>query len=59
MPEDNPEPNPRRALIGLIALVAAIAVVVFVMDELHRSARLQDCFASGRTNCVPIETHLP
>jgi hypothetical protein len=57
MSDDNPDPSPRRALIGLVALVTFVAVVLFIMYRLNQSARLQDCLASGRTNCVPIETH--
>jgi len=56
MAEENPGPNPRRALLGLAAIVAAILAALFVMDRLHQAARLQDCFASGRTNCMPIES---
>ena len=56
MAEEDPGPNPRRALIGLVVLAAAIAVVLFIVYRLDQAARLQDCFASGRTNCAPIET---
>jgi hypothetical protein len=45
----------RRALLGLILLIALICGVLFIMHQLHESARLQDCIASGRTNCAPIE----
>jgi hypothetical protein len=55
MPDDAPGPSPHRALIGLVAIVVGIAAVVFVMYRLHQSTRLEDCFASGRTNCAPIE----
>lgn len=51
-----PEPNPRRALAGLLAIVLLVVAVLFIMYRLHQSARIQDCFASGRTNCAPIET---
>jgi hypothetical protein len=57
MSDDNPEPRPHRALIGLLALVALVVVVLFIMNRLHQSAQMQDCLASGRTNCAPIETH--
>jgi hypothetical protein len=56
MSDDDPGPNPRRALIGLIAIVAMIGAVLFIMHRLNQAARLQDCVASGRTNCAPIET---
>ena len=50
-----PEPSPRRALVGLLALVAMIGAVLFIMHRLNQAARIQDCVASGRTNCAPIE----
>jgi hypothetical protein len=43
-----------------VAVLALAAVLVFLgwllVRELGRSAHVQDCFASGRTNCAPIET---
>lgn len=49
-------PNSRlRSMVGLALLAALFAGVWFVMTELRRSARLQDCYASGRTNCVTID----
>ncbi len=51
-----PEPNPRRALVGLLAIVGLIVAVWFIMHRLNQAAQIQDCVASGRTNCAPIET---
>ena len=56
MADEDPGPNPRRALIGLIAIVALIGAVLFIMHRLNQAAQIQDCVASGRTNCAPIET---
>ncbi len=56
MSDDEPPSHPLRSLIGLVALVVMIAVVVFVMYRLHQASALQDCLASGRTNCMPIAT---
>ena len=53
--EEDPGPRPHRALIGLAAFIVAIAGVLFVMYRLHQAGRMQDCLASGRTNCAPIE----
>ncbi|MBV9251321.1 MAG: hypothetical protein JO227_18980 [Acetobacteraceae bacterium] len=47
--------SPRRALAGLIAIVVLICAVLFIISRLRESARMQDCLASGRTNCAPIE----
>jgi hypothetical protein len=33
-----------------------MAAVWYLMRELRQSASLQDCIASGRTNCAPIAT---
>ncbi len=55
MADDDPGPNPRRALIGLLAMAALIVAVLFVVHRLDQAARIQDCVASGRTNCAPIE----
>ena len=33
-----------------------IVAVLFVMHRLNQAAQIQDCVASGRTNCAPIET---
>ncbi|HXT79425.1 MAG TPA: hypothetical protein VN702_07670 [Acetobacteraceae bacterium] len=55
--DEEPEPSgsPRGALIGLLVVVALVVGVLFVMQRLHHAASLQDCVASGRTNCAPIE----
>ena len=55
--EDGSGPVPRhRALVGLLLLVGMVVAVLFVVHELQQSARMQDCLASGRTNCAPIDT---
>ena len=45
-----------RSLVGLALVVALFAGVWFVMTQLRRSAALQGCYASGRTNCVTIDS---
>lgn len=53
--ENNPEPAPRyRALVGLVLVVVLAVAVLFIMHRLQESAQMQDCLASGRTNCAPI-----
>ena len=56
MSGDEPPSQPYRALVGLLAVIALVVAVVFVMYRLHQASALQDCLASGRTNCMPIET---
>ena len=48
--------SPLRAVVGLALIVALIVGVLFVMRQLQHAASIQDCVASGRRNCVPIET---
>lgn len=43
------------ALAGLVIVAALIGGVVIVINHLHQSAALQDCVASGRRNCAPID----
>ena len=57
MSDNDPGPNPRRALVGLIALVVLVCAVLFIMHRLNQAAQIQDCVASGRTNCAPIDTN--
>jgi heme/copper-type cytochrome/quinol oxidase subunit 4 len=48
--------SPLRAVVGLGVIVALIVGVLFVMHQLQHASSLQDCVASGRTNCAPIES---
>jgi hypothetical protein len=54
--DDEPAPGPPRgALVALLVVVVLIGAVMFVMNRLNQAGKLQDCVASGRTNCAPIE----
>jgi len=53
---DEPPPNRLRMLAGLAIFVALFGGVWFVMNELRESARLQNCYASGRRDCVTIDS---
>jgi hypothetical protein len=53
--DDQPS-SPMRAVAGLLLLVGLIVGVLFIMRQLQHAATIQDCVASGRTNCAPIET---
>jgi hypothetical protein len=52
--DDEAPGSPWRALVGLIAIVAIGLGAWFVVQQLRHTASLQDCLASGRTNCAPI-----
>ncbi len=55
-PDDqSPPTSPLRALVGLGVLLLVVVGVVFIVHRLQESAQMQDCIASGRTNCAPIE----
>ena len=53
---EQPQSARWRSLVGLVLVAALFAGVWFVMAQLRRSAALQDCYASGRTNCVTIDS---
>ena len=54
-PEMPRVPDPRRAaMAGLIVTVLLVVGGVFLVHVLNRTAKLQDCVMSGRTNCAPI-----
>jgi hypothetical protein len=58
MPRPDPEEDRRRIRSNVAALVLAallVGVGWFLVHQLGKSARLQDCLMSGRTNCAPIE----
>lgn len=54
--EKQPAASPWRTLAGLGLIVVLILGVLFVMQQLRHAATIQDCVASGRRNCVPIDT---
>jgi hypothetical protein len=54
MAEDDNGGSPLRAVVGLVLVVVLILGVLFVMQQLRQAATIQDCVASGRTNCAPI-----
>jgi hypothetical protein len=55
MADDNPGGSPWRAVVGLGLIVVLIVGVLFVVQQLRHASAIQDCLASGRRDCVPIE----
>lgn len=54
-PEAPRAPDPRRAaVVGLLGTLLLVLGAVFLVHVLSRTAKLQDCVMSGRTNCAPI-----
>jgi hypothetical protein len=59
-PPEPPGPNPRRrALIGLLLVIALVVGGLVLSHILRDVGRLQDCVMSGRTNCAPVDTATP
>ncbi len=54
MAEDEQKSSPLRAIVGLGLILVLILGVLFVMQQLRHASAIQDCVASGRTNCAPI-----
>ncbi len=50
----NGEPSRKGPLAVLIILVALVAIGLLISHRLHDAAKIQDCVASGRSNCAPI-----
>jgi hypothetical protein len=54
-PEMPRVPDPRRsAVVGLVITLLLVLGGVLLAHVLSRTAKLQDCVMSGRTNCAPI-----
>jgi len=54
-----PDGSRRTALLALIVIAALVVGGLFLWGELSRMAAIQDCVASGRTNCAPIAAPSP
>jgi hypothetical protein len=54
--DDPQEGGSRRGALAGLAIAAVLLVVgVWLAHQLTAASRMQDCLASGRTNCNPIE----
>ncbi|MGH7152381.1 MAG: hypothetical protein ACREF3_00525 [Acetobacteraceae bacterium] len=55
-PDEEDDGGPRiGALIGLVVIALLVLGGLWLTRQLHSSASMQDCLASGRTNCAPVE----
>ena len=57
---DNPNGNDghdsrRAAVVGLIVIIVLVIGGYYLATALRENGKLQDCLASGRTNCAPID----
>ncbi len=46
--------SPRGPLLALVAIVLVVLGSLWVMHRISSADAIQDCVASGRTNCAPI-----
>ena len=56
MSEERPDTR-MRSLVGLVVVVALFSGVWYVMTALRQSAALENCYASGRRDCVTIDSN--
>ena len=56
MADEEPKGGPLRAIVGLGLILILILAVLFILQQLRNASSIQDCVASGRTNCAPISS---
>ena len=49
--------NRRASLVALGVIVVLFVIGYILTRELYSNAKIEDCVMSGRTNCMPIDTH--
>ena len=49
------EPSRKGPLAALLIIIAMVAISLYISNRLREAATLQDCVASGRSNCAPID----
>jgi hypothetical protein len=54
--EDHEPASNRGALVALGVVAALILAGLWLSHVLGGAANVQDCVASGRTNCAPVST---
>jgi flagellar biogenesis protein FliO len=54
MADEEPPSSAIRTVVGLGLILLLILGTLFVIQRLRHAAAIQDCVASGRTNCAPI-----
>lgn len=59
MTEDDQEQpaSPRAALLALVTIAVLVGGGLWLSHVLGNAASVQDCMASGRTNCAPVHTN--
>ncbi len=55
MSESGGDGSRRGAVVALALIAVLIVLAVLLVQRLHRDAAVQDCVASGRSNCTVID----
>jgi hypothetical protein len=54
-PAPDHDPGSNRGPVTALVVVLALVVVGWLLTQaLHKNGNIQDCVASGRTNCAPV-----
>jgi hypothetical protein len=54
-PEHEHEPASNRGPVAALVVVLVLVLVGWLLTQaLHKNGDMQDCVASGRTNCAPV-----
>lgn len=53
------EADARASLAGLIVAILLVIGGIYLVLRMQDNAKLQDCIAAGRRNCVPVEVSAP
>ena len=54
MPETDPQPPLRPAIVALLVVLALVLGGLWLSAHLRANGRLEDCLMAGRRNCAPI-----
>lgn len=54
--DDHDKNQDAKTLAGLAVAIILVVLTVFLLMKLKQGTALLDCIASGRKNCVPIDT---
>ena len=54
--DDDDKNQDAKTLAGLAVAIILVALTVFLLTKLKEGTALLDCIASGRKNCVTIDT---
>ena len=46
----------RQTLVGLVVVALLLVAGWWVMNELQRHRKIDNCIASGRRDCAPLDT---